>query len=93
MSLSQSNPSGYVSSLYPNTPSGYQANILPATVDTGMGGNSYAYNSKQVGGARGRRGSRNSRSKKNRTMRGKKPRSNCGGAGKKRGKRTMVKRC
>ena len=85
MSLSQSNPTGYMSSLYPNTPSSNQTTILPHTKDAGMGGNSAAYNSNKVGGAR--KASKRRGPKKKRTMR-----ISCWGGRKNRRRRTATKR-
>jgi len=92
MSLSQSNPPGYVSSLYPSTPSQYQNTILPETRDASLGGNSYAYNSKQVGGARkGKaKGSKRRGSRQKRTAR--KMRSSCWGGRNRRLRRTVNRR-
>jgi hypothetical protein len=69
MSLSQNYPNGYESVLYPRS-SNFQENILPKIHDSGMGGNSSAYNSNQVGGGKRYKRMRKSVRKMRRSYRG-----------------------
>jgi len=61
MSLSQNNPPGYVSSLFPTGGKDFQSHVLPKIHDSDMGGNSAAYNSNKVGGGKRRHRRRKSR--------------------------------
>ena len=66
MSLSQSNPQGYVSSLFPTGGKDFPAHVLPKIHDSDMGGNSAAYNSNKVGGGRRHRRRKSQKSSRGR---------------------------